>query len=320
MVDNMVESQGSNGVRLTKAEHEVYLFLKDFCTINEITSRRKTSRQATYKIVHQLIKKGLINSKLKLVESSTTTRLTTRLTEGQVRLHAMQYSVGILHQSEQYKAIKKKNTIFYKDHTVNLYDDSVQVYINKDFLADNVEKAEYEGLAYGKRILMALEPRLKVTLVKDGYQNISLVMRHYEFMDNGVAKHYNRQGDKLRVYSDTDGKLRLVIDKSLNGDGLEALHPQTGSPDAKKIEYVLKDILNSEKRSIGDVINVVGLLAEGVYKLAQSHQQHMQETELTAKVLNSLVQLIASQQPAPQEAKGSPVEPKEQRKVSEYIG
>lgn len=274
---------GGLNPKLTKAERDVLHFLTDeFLTIKQIAIRRRTSIQAVYKIASSLKKKGLINKGLKKVENF---QPTFQPFQPKIRLHGQEFNVKLLYKDYKYREIlKKSNTIITDGNTIRLYKNSIEVYSGQSFFADTTQKATVRSFKYWNRFFSRLEHDLKVILVKPRSQNIKLVNQHYAETNNEFAEECEKKADKIRVYTNEDGKLWFTIDNSFNLHEAETLHPQTAKHDmSDAIRPFFNDLRDNKPPTLSDIMKIMA-----------------ETTEInkdTASGLNSVVTYIKSQLP-----------------------
>jgi len=288
---------------LTKTEQEVYnLLTNDFLPIKKIALRRKTSRQAVHKIIKKLIKKGAINKDLKKVDNFQSSGLTST----KIRLHGQEFNIKLLYKDHRYqKQYKKSNIIFIDGNTIKLFRDSIELFINKSFLADDVDKAFYNSLKYLNRLILRVENDLKVILLKNRSQNIKLVNMHISETNNELAKDHNIRGDKFKVYAKEDGKLWGLIDNSFNLNELETVHPETSKQDMTKIRNIFNNYRDNELPLPSEIYNMIHQIVKAQETITenqvvfdknmQSHIKAIQELANGMKRFNKQLDKLSQQ-------------------------
>jgi len=278
---------GYYGSNLTNTEAEVYAYIKDqFLTPKQITNRRKTSRQATYKTLNSLKKKGYITNDYKSVNQNQCTCQP----KGKIRIHGIEINIRILHKDNRYhKQKNKSNLIFIDGNTIRLYNNSVEIYINKPFKADSVNKAYFDTLNYLSRFIIRLQNDLKVILLKNRYRNIKIVKVHVSDTNNELAKEYNINGDKFECYASEDGKLWGLIDNSFNLNEMETVHPETHKRDMeKKIVPFFNDLRDNTLPLFSEVWQTVSHNTQMHGMWASNVKRHMEVLESMDKTLKKI--------------------------------
>jgi len=233
MVENKVECSTPRKVGVTVVERDILSLLSDeHLTIPQVAIRRQTSKQAVYKILSSLKKKGLINKNFQRVEKN----LSTMVENGWIRLHGQEFNIKIIYKDKRYKELKKRaNVIDVDGNTVRLYRDSVEVYSVHSFFSESVQKATAKSFRYWSKFFRVLENDLKIILVKSRVQNIKQVNAHYSETNNELAQDCIMNHDKIRVYTREDGKLWFLIDNSFNLCEAETVHSHTAYKDMQGV-------------------------------------------------------------------------------------
>ena len=288
---------GSCQPKLSKTEAEILHYLtNEYLTIKQISIRRGTSRQAVNKTLQKLKKKGLINQHYEKVDKSQPT-----LPIHKVRLHGQEFNVKILFKDKRYEKLRgRANTVFVDGCTVRLYRDSVEVYSNRSFWGEDVQKVTSESFVFWNRFFSRLESDLKVLLVKSRYDNVRLVNSHYSEVNNELSRDCKEKGVKLRVFTRDDGKLWFLIDNSFNLSEAETVHPESSKGDMEKVKDVFNDIRDKPLYPLSELSS---MMADTVKQLnSVSHG------------LSSVVSFLKSQLPVePKIVKGGGVKP-------DYVG
>ena len=276
--------QGKCYQKLTPTEAEVlHLLTKEFLTPNKAAIRRKTSKQAIYKIIKNLKEKGFvkeISKAFKQVEKIQSTLQPTNL----IRLHGQEFNIKILYKDYRYKKIlEKANTLNIDGNTIRLYRNSIEVYLGHSFFGDTCQKATARSFTYWNRLVARLENDLKLILVKPGSQNIKIVAQHYAEINNELAEECEKTGDKIRIYTTDEGKLWFMADKSFNENEIET----QGKTAKRDMEDVVQPFFNDlrdypdKPPKLSDIMNLLG----------ETNRINRE----TASGLNVVVQLIKDQ-------------------------
>ena len=289
-----VESQGTNSPKLSQSEIDVlHLLTNEFLTPKQVSIRRQTGRSATYKIIKKLKKKGLISLSQKsghkirgTLDPSTKDLKAFRL-KNEVRLHGQEFNVRILFRDQRYDVLRKNSNLVNVDgNTVRLFRDSLEVYSGKSFYADTVHKATVRSFDYWDRIFARLENDFKIIIIKSRYQNVRLVNQHYSEINNEFAEECEKKAEKIRIYTNEDGKLWFTVDNSFNLHEAETQHPDTAQQDMSDVvRPFFNDLRDNKPPSLSQVMAVLD-------KIVLSNEKAAEINKETAAGLNSVVKLM----------------------------
>ena len=260
-------------LKLTKREKEILHLLHLEClTPVQIAKRRKVSKSAVSQVIKRLKEKGFFNVGLKsLTHGGVTMQPPTR--EHPFRLHAQRFYIEILDKTDAFmKKIKQIGKVIeYVDGNYVTYNEKyVQILGKKDFWADTPIEAEEQSLDYWTKFILKLEQKLKVVLLKNGYENIRYT-KSGEFAEtnNELAKDYNNRKDKLMVRGTDDNKVWLIIDNSFNLHEMETTHSKFSMDDAIKVTDHFNDIRDFPVLKPSEISRVVGEISRNVEKLSK---------------------------------------------------
>lgn len=261
-----VEKQGNNTQRLTKVQNEVlFLLTKEFLTVNQIALRRGTSNKAVYKVLDILKKKGIINRAYSLVERNIPTL---QPFNHSIRLHAQEFNIKILWKNTRYRELLKKSNLLDIDgNTIRLYKNSIEVYSNKSFYSEDINKATSKSIQYFNKLFVRLEHELKIIILKPRFQNIKMVNAHYSEVNNELAKDYELKGEKIKVYTTEEAKLWFTIDNSFNLHEAETLHPQSSKQDIEKVKDVFNDIRDNEHLKLSELSECIATTSKQINEI-----------------------------------------------------
>lgn len=239
--------------KLTRTEAEVLSFLQnEGLTVTQIALRRKTSKQAVYKIRERLITKGYFNPEGCLVGGVSSTSSTFSPSSddviGKIRLHAQQFRIGIIQKKENFEKIRKARGNIIPDvlgcHVV-VHSHCVEVYAKKQTVFYGVDEwsAMAQSMDFFQRVAVRLENDLDVVLVKAKHQNWEMVKAEWATEGSEVAKRHLEDNASLEVRTTDDGRVWFKADWSNpKGDPEhEAVHRRTGKPDSEEVNKHLND-------------------------------------------------------------------------------
>ena len=285
--------------KLSKEQEDVlYLLTKEFLTIKQTALRRKTTVQAVYKTVNKLKKKGYLKIGFKGVEKIQTTFKPPR---NQIRLHAQEFNIKILYKDEKYKKILKNSNLLNIDgNTIRLYNNSLEIYSGNSFYSDDTQKATVNSLEYWNKFFIRLENDLKIIFIKPRSQNIRLVNQHYAEVNNELAEEYEKKAEKIRVYTNDDGKLWFLIDNSFNLHEAETLHPKEAQRDMRDIVKPFFNDLRDNRPPLPSEMNKyiqdIVVVTKGIQdnqlifdKNMKSHIKAIKELGIGIREMNKLI-------------------------------
>lgn len=229
------------GAKLTSREKEVLsLINNDFLTTKQTSVRLGISIQRVNYYVRSLKRKGFLN----LGVSKKLSTLKPLVSSGDIRLHGEQFRIGILCDSEKYRGLlKKSNVLFIDSNTVRISKESVNVYSGQHFLGGSVELVTAEAMEYWSRFFVRLEYQLGLSLLKSRYENVKRVSSHYARVKDEISEELYKEGDRIKIFSEEDGKLWFVCDNSFNLYEAETVHPETSDVDMSEVVIPwLKDL------------------------------------------------------------------------------
>lgn len=261
--------------KLTKTEKDIlHLLTTEFLTPNKIATRRQTTVRAVNHHIKKLRLKGALKKGFQILPKN---EWALEVSDG-IRLHGMEFNINILFQDNNYKSLRNKGNLIYVDgNTIRLYTNSIEVYGVKSFFGDTVQAATSKAFNYWSKFFVRLEDRLKVELVKNSYNNVSLVKAEYAEIHNELARDCGNKADKLKVYARDDGKLWFLIDNSFNLHEAETVHRESGKRDMVAVSNFFND-LRENPVNLSEVVGAIAL------------NQH--QIEDVTKGLNAIVKLL----------------------------
>lgn len=281
--------------QLTPLEKEILYYLtQEFLTVEQIATRRGTSKNAIYKVRKKLLSYGLIN-KANIATSTVVNEVekkgghSKQPLKNQIRLHAEQYHLNLIWCDGKYRELTKGGVHRFSldDNTIMCYRNSIEVYSNSSFFGLTPAEADSKAMNYWTRLFSKLETKLKVVLVKQGSLNITRVRAEFAETNNELAKSALKEHQKIRITGD-DNKTWLIVDNSFNLSECETVHP-TGSK--HDMQSVVQPFFN-------DLRNNTSLLPSQLSKAVLDTQRQLNEfanglNSLTTNV-NGLVSLMRS--------------------------
>ena len=297
-----VDHKENSRQSLSSEQREILTMLtEDYETPKNIAVRRRTSKQAVYKTIAKLRKKGYLTRGytrgLKKRRTTHTLKPPKGLKKG-VRLHGQEFNCKLIHRSRYYDELKgKRNLIYVDDNTVTLHRESIRVFCSphRSFLADSEERAFALSLQYWNSIFSQLENRLKVIFVKGEATRVKQCNHHFANINSEVAERYNRQKKKVKLYTREDGKLWFLFDYSKSVHEDECLHSETALDDRGKVNKQLNDWRDNDPPTLSEISGLVMRNAESMAYFGdnlKSHVEAIQTLSASVKHLNRLVEAL----------------------------
>lgn len=178
------------------------------------------------------------------------------------RLHSVQFHITLSYAGERYHRRRVKSSSFkFEALTVVLYPKYLEVYINRDFVAETPDLCRAAMFAWLWEVSERLERALDVVYMKDKGANVKLVNSHVAELNNGVAYDVKEKKEALRLKGG-DGKPWLEVDRSLSGFELEAVHPNAAHEDMVKLKPHLEEWRRQDKPVLTeDILSLIRSLA-----------------------------------------------------------
>lgn len=298
---------GQCSKKLTPAEREVLFFLvEEFLTPKQISIRRQCTLQAVSNIISSLKKKGAFDLAKNLVYQNLGTGKPSKLNIHQIRLHGEQFHITIIYETPKYKKILRVcNNLNVDGNTVRIFRNCIDVYSGQVFWGNDAEKATYNSISYWNRVFKRLEHELGVIILKARAQNIKRVKAEYAEVNNNLAKEIEPSREKIRIYSNDDGKLAFLLDNSFNLHEFETVHPKTSEQDMQQVAAPFFNDLRDYYQENGQSLKMSDL----VYLLKEVIAQNKE----TAAGLNAITQVIKAQFTYPEKQE-------EQKQNIDYVG
>lgn len=280
--------KNSRGVELhdlSKEQKEVLYYLtEEFLTPSKISKIRGTSSQAVYKTINKLKKKGFLRGIEKGSFHKGVDSHTPRISDNKKvwRLHALSLRIRILNKTESfYKFIKKNRKPIIDNNTIDIQEEYILIYSNKDFESDSVESCIRLALDYFSRFIILLEQSLKLILLKVNNDSIEYFKGEIAKVGDEIAKDILIKKEKLKIVGN-DNKPRVIADFSFKKYELEFVSSHTYQEDAKRYEEFIKDLLEEEET----------IKLSDLKKLSANNTLRMQELLLITKGLVQEVQKL----------------------------
>lgn len=284
---NKVSSRGGEVPKLSQVETEILsLLTAERLRPDQIAIRRKTSIQATNKIIRKLKEKGAY-SPLEMKVSKNDGTLKPLET---IRLHAENFLIRILYKQEQYKDLEGKSIIL-DSNTVRFHRDVICIYSNQSFFGIDTWAATAKAVTYWNAFLRKLECQYGIILIKPRAENIERTRAEYAQIRNGLAIKMEREHDKIRIRAREDGKIWFEIDNSFDLREAETKHPRTAEMDMQEaVEPFFNDLRDMRSYLPSDVKQMIDGLVQATANLTTASTKIDSNVTQTLELLKTETQ------------------------------
>ncbi len=154
--------------------------------------------------------------------------------------------------------------IIVRKHKVWLWDNVLVIYCpkNKSFYSDSAKTSKKKAMLELENVLNSIENLMGISLKIENKYVFRVSKQHYGKIKDTLAKEINKRGEKVTAFY--DGKPWLTIDKSLNVDETETLHPKYADKHMDKVVVpFFNDLLDfrvktGETMKPSDLFNMIG--------------------------------------------------------------
>lgn len=286
----------TDSIELTEEQERVLYYLtEEFLTISQIANITKTSPQNISKLKRKLIKKGVLSEVVTNNYRKGVYTPNLPNSNNIYRYHNIGIRIRILHQTEafiRYKKHKENRKPIIDNNSVEIVNDLLIIYFNKDFFADNVSDTIFNYLNYLNNFIYQLEQHFKIILIKKNIINYEQFRGEIAKVNDPIARkcHLNKQN--LKIYHQ-DGKPRLITDYSYKWNELETVHAVSHREDMYRIELFQKDLLEmKEYKGISELYNLIESQSQTIDKLIEQQKQQYEMNNQTMLMLRALVQRL----------------------------
>lgn len=295
-------------LRVESAYLELLNGIHNNLKISEIAKYRKVSRQAIYKVLSSVIKKGWVSKK-----GYGVYELTDKGIQGlhslvgfryKLRQHNLGIKISILESPKNW-AQKRNELRFlpYFNKTIKLKNNEQDMFnfgklqirtTTKTIIikmpviySKGWEEAIIQAMGILETTIPKLELIFKVKLVKNYKANIKIISQEYARIQDALAKLYRTEGNRIYLSGD-DGKIWLITDFSFSQDELELIHPERAADDLDSIAPFMNDLrknpttLSEERELVNNKLKVV----DGMIQNEAKHQRVLDEILLTFNKIN----------------------------------
>ena len=261
MEETKVDKKVDNHSIISKSQAEVLQGLAKFLNITEIAKHRKCSRQAIYKVLKSLLKKGLIEKigyAYGLTEKGRQGLHSFMGLSSKLRQHNLAFKFEVLDSQKNWD--KKRSMLVslpYFSRKVDLRNTSYEllnfgrakvkttsrsvIFVLPAIYSSDVDSALVEAIDMLYALVPQIEGVFKVKLIKDRKANIKIISQEYARLEDSVARLYRKEDNKLYV-RDENGEVWLIADYSFSVDELETVSPNRADEDMDAVHPFLNDL------------------------------------------------------------------------------
>lgn len=295
-------------LRVETAYLELLNGLHNNLKVSEIAKYRKVSRQAIYKTLSSVIKKGWVTK-----VGYGVYELTEKGIQGlhslvgfryKLRQHNLGIKIDVLESPKNW-AQKRNELRFlpYFNKTIKLKNNDQDLFnfgklqirsTTKSIIikmptiySKGWEEAIIQSMDILETTIPKLEKMFKVKLVKNYKANMKIISQEYARIQDALAKLYRAEGNRIYLTGD-DGKIWLITDFSFSEDELEVIHPDRAADDLDAIAPFMNDLrenpttLSEVREETKEVLEVAKAHAQNVVK----HQKVLDEILLAFNKIN----------------------------------
>jgi len=263
---------------VSKTEKEIFDLIKKGLQPKQIAFRRKTSLQATYKILKKLKEKGLISgSSYKGFKTQTTLTPSTKKIIG---LHGQEFNLQLKFKDNNYQ--KSQKSMYFHGNKIRLYKNSLEIYSKQSFYGRSTWEANIKSKIYFKKFFYKLSDKLGIII-----KSVKQVNSHYAEEDNEIARDNKIKRKKLQIKGE-DGKIWAKTDFSLNENEFETIHPKTSEDDINKVVDYFNDIRDKfhyKPSELTELLTRIGLNQQMFNDNLVKHMKVLDDMKLTLKII-----------------------------------
>jgi len=252
---------------------------EDNLTISKIANLKGISRQALYKRLRKLKKKGLIVGSSYKGFTNCMHSAWGGLHYKKIRVHAGEFRI-ILSQDSGHK----KRVIHFLNNRIHIYKRSIRIWGKVDFIGDSVEEAINKAQEFYNNFFTRLQYKIDIFFYKEGYLRITQT-KDFHIENSGclfAKAAFKKDFNKITVKDPKDNKIRFQFDKSLGLKNTEAIHPEHSVEDA---EVIFDDVFNS---LVDGSAFTPRQATQAIGKLAHSSKAYIENIEKHLDVLDDM--------------------------------
>jgi len=279
--------------------------LSEYLPISKIANLMNRSSKTIYKSFLTYRKNGWINEDRTLTsEGLRKVELAiarVQKVENTIRLHNLVFLVNFKDTLIAHGKLLDLKNISYKTIDMGTWKakqiviDNRKVWINPkkiilymgNYYANTPLEAFTRALEELKQLILKIQRLLNIKLIYNNSIDFTVSRQHYALIKNQLAKQYNKEKKKLFIY-DSENRLRLLIDNSLNLNEFEAVNKKLSMDDGTKVQDHFKDIIEKPNYKPSETKEMLDVLVRENLKLAQNFTAYNENIEKHLGVLSSM--------------------------------
>ena len=277
LIKEGVEFTTNQNKKLSSNQKEILnLYTIKNLTVNQIAITRQITDKAVYKTLSKLKKKGVLKrlkrGGLNLNQCTQSFQPPSFKKGKQIRLHGQEFNIKLLHIPNSYeRLIKTKNLFYFKDNTIRLYSNSIEVYANPKlhFWGDDIQVATSKSFKYWNNFFHELQDRFGFLIIKGANTKIKQVNAHYSEVENELAEDSIEKKVNIQIRATEDNKVWFIIDNSYNLKEAEFIKPETAKQDGERIVKHFNEIRDNNIFSPLEVHQAIQDLTQNSLENAQ---------------------------------------------------
>lgn len=203
-----------------------------------------------------------------------------------IRLHALHFVIVPYHTSDFYKELIKnrQNVIpFFHGWRVELNRENIEIISLEDTFFVGKDRFEAFTAAFRdfNKLLLRLENRLKIGIIKNDYMNVRLVKQHIAVVRDGVAERID--DDKYITLFNKDGEAWFNWDLSKDEPEWETIHPRDAKLDHDQCQKYIGDWKDNNPPNNTELakmmLNMMNNQTEVIKVIAAPHIQNQENLE-----------------------------------------
>jgi len=186
--------------------------------------------------------------------------------------------------------VKRGQRLFFKGRKVHLFDSSVVVYEKASFLADTAEGSQIAAVRDFLRFVYSLERFLGANFKIGGKYKFRVSRQHYSLVKNALAKQYEGEKKKLKVYCE-DG-LWFLIDNSYNLHEAETVHSRSAKDDNRKVQDFFNGVKSFDDYTPEFVVKTMQGIQENQLVFSSNIETHITAIQRLGVAVERLTELV----------------------------
>ncbi len=260
----------------------------------------------TWEIIKPYTKKELKKTK-KISSDRLKSKLTTDTDS--VRGHAFMFKLKIpnIRNWDKRESFLNKKKISYKPYfvgghkrgqqfkhkakTLQLTKKSIIIQTKESYISRTAKESKSYVIYDLLNLIKWIENKFKINLKINGKYKFKVSRQHYALMNNALAKQYNKEGKKLKVYNEKG--LWFLIDDSFNLAEAETVHKDTAVTDNQKVQNFFNGIQKFERFTPEFIVDSIARVSANQELFANNIQTHIKAIQDLGTAVNKLTELVS---------------------------